>query len=78
VCLKGKIEEDVSTISSMNLIAKGAIHTPTEGDISYCQRQEWVEAWFPARTKRILALAKAITELVKTFEPTSEAEETLV
>ncbi len=78
VCLKGKIEEDVSTISSMNLVAKGAIHTPTEGDISYAQRQEWVEAWFPARTKRILDLAHAITDLVKTFEPTSETEETIV
>lgn len=78
VCLKGKIEEDVSTISSMNLVSKGAIHTPTEGDISYCQRQEWVEAWFPARTKRILDLAHAITNLVKSFEPTSETEETIV
>ena len=78
VCLKGKIETDVSTISSMNLVAKGAIHTPTEGDISYAQRQEWVEAWFPARTKRILALAHAITDLVKSFEPSSESEETIV
>lgn len=78
ICLKGKIEEDVSTISSMNLVSKGAIHTPTEGDISYCQRQEWVEAWFPARTKRILALAHAITALVKSFEPVNEAEETIV
>ena len=77
VCLKGKIEEDVSTISSMNLVSKGAIHTPTEGDIAYCQRQEWVEAWFPARTKRILALAHDIIDLVKTFEPTSETEETI-
>ncbi|MFA7682496.1 MAG: hypothetical protein WCX61_05725 [Candidatus Peribacteraceae bacterium] len=77
VSLEGEPEVDVSTISSMNLITKGAIHSPTEGDITYCQRQEWVEAWFPQRTSNIVDLCEVVTNLVRSFSPREETEEQL-
>jgi len=68
--LKGQIETDVSTISTMNLITEGAIRTQ-EGDKSYCERGEWMEAWFPNRADTIKHLCQALTTL---FESVSQEE----
>jgi len=62
VSLPGKIETDSSTISAMNLITEGAIRTP-KGDMSYCERSEWMEAWFPTRADTIKHLCQALTTL---------------
>ncbi len=62
VSLPGKIEVDSSTISIMNLITEGAIRTPT-GDLSYCDRSEWMEAWFPDRADTIKYLCQALTTM---------------
>jgi hypothetical protein len=78
VSLRGRVEVDVSTISTLNLVAKGAIHTKDQGDITYSQRQEWVEAWFPKKTANIVDLAEAITSIVKSFSPRDDTEERIV
>jgi orotate phosphoribosyltransferase len=62
VSLPGKIEVDSSTISIMNLITEGAIRTPS-GDLSYCDRGEWMEAWFPNKADTIKHLCQALTTL---------------
>jgi len=64
VSLPGKIESDANTISAMNLITEGAIRT-NEGDMSYLDRPQWFEAWFPKDTEMIMHLLKSIMHLLK-------------
>ncbi|MBU0458134.1 phosphoribosyltransferase [Patescibacteria group bacterium] len=62
--LAGKIEVDASTISTMNLITEGAIRT-NDGDLTYCDRPQWMEAWFPNDTDIIMHLCQSIMHLLK-------------
>ncbi len=62
--LPGKIEVDASTISTMNLITEGAIRT-NNGDLTYCDRPSWLEAWFPNDTDIIMHLCQSLMHLLK-------------
>jgi len=66
------IEKDVSTISVLNLVTEGAIRT-RERNLRYTDRPEWIEAWFPHRSDRIVELADRVTELLKNISEQERA-----
>jgi len=72
ISLPGVIEKDVSTISVLNLVTEGAIRT-RERNLRYTDRPEWIEAWFPHRSDRIVELADRVTELLKNISEQERA-----
>lgn len=62
--LVGVPERDLTVIKASHLFERGAIRRGVGGDLAFYERREWLDAWFPERGGRIVALCARLHALL--------------
>lgn len=62
IAAPGRIDRDVCFINASGLVVAGAIRRAGLPPLTFCDRREWIAAWFPGYADDVLALALALRQ----------------